>query len=198
MGVRWTAIVIATALGVGGFCGWMLRGEPPPPAPTVSQSEVSSSKATAHAATSFAATSNMTVGVAIPATSTTKWRIKYKDAPDGGCAIDEASGESTKAGPGSIVISSNQDTKAATSEDSEQSADRDVRRIETPPPPPPEPPRFTGGVGAFFPVLNPKDVAPAMSLGVRLFGVTGRVIARAPLSDPLKVEAGAMVEFPLQ
>lgn len=110
--VKWWLLIVVFAggLALGRFAS------PSPPA-HLEEKQKDTLKAEAHEESVLDDRISMNVAQVIPGQTVTKWKIKYRDNPDGGCAVESSEGEAIKTDPGSVVISSDQETKRSDSKD---------------------------------------------------------------------------------
>lgn len=126
--MKWWHLVVAFV--AGGFLGFGISGHDVQKLEKAKTAEASKASDVSHARTD----ATLNVAQVIPGVEKTRWRIKYRPAPNGGCEVAEASGMTDKVGPGSIVISSNQASTASTSKASEHSLVTEKLTIHEPAP----------------------------------------------------------------
>lgn len=123
---------------------------------------------------------------------TIRWKKIYAPSPDGGCALISEEGSTTKEGPGSVAISSDQEKHVEASKDVSILNIRDVSTLRM------DLPRLTLGLGAEVQPLDGMKVKPAASLGFRFSkNLTLRAKVAIQPTDIKKSDVGLMLEFPL-
>lgn len=168
-------MLACVAVGVG--IGWLLRGEPPP-APVVAEAKREAIDVHETTEATEDKAEAVTVAMVLPPVESTRWRVKYRPAPTGGCEVDEIEGEGSKIGAGSVNLASNATSSARASGTLGLTSESERLRLEVPPPPPPPRPlpRVTLGGGVSAPVHDPTGISPVVSVGLRL---TSTITARA-------------------
>lgn len=154
--------------------------------------ESSVQKQDVHDAVKLDEKATLDVAQVIPGQTITKWKVVYRDGPDGGCAVASSEGEAVKTDPGSILISKNQEKVVEASRDFQLVNTREVLTIRE------EAPRLTLGLGAEVQPFNSMSVKPAVSLGFRFskrLTIRGKVAVQP--TDVKRSDVGLMLEMPL-
>lgn len=184
--VKWWLLLVALVAG-GAIGATAFRG----PA-HVEEQKNDTLKAESHEATVLDDRISLNVAKVIPGQTITKWKVVYRDGPDGGCAVASSEGEAVKTDPGSILISKNQETKRSDLKDLKLLDTHESLRIVD------QAPRLTLGLGAEVQPLNGMSVKPAASLGFRFsksLTIRGKVAVQP--TDVKRSDVGLMLEMPL-
>ncbi len=184
----WIIGLMAFAVAVGGFTGYQMRTPKPVP---VAKHETATQ-------THDMRLDAKTGAVAfyqhdIPQTHTRKVITRYLPRTPGDmCPQAIAEEETTDIYTGHGMKKGGSKQTGAVS-----AATHTATRVEIKHVPMPKP-RWTVGAGALVRPLNPYDVAPAASVGLRLWGDwTLRALVEVPVKAPQDARAGFMLEVPL-